>query len=132
MWIFLVQICEYTHFCFSELWFWEEKGSRSFFCAIGVPKKIKNFQRILKTHHTAYRRVTQKKGQLLTRDAANHTFFTHSVVFFNMVTKMQSKSFKFHVKKSLISKYEKLLRFCHKLKGGRGGDTCQKINFPSF
>jgi len=42
----------YTNFCFSELLILKEKKFADFFGAIGVPKKMKNFQKILKKPHT--------------------------------------------------------------------------------
>ena len=47
----------YIHmFAFLNFWFWEKKGSRIFFWAIGVPKKLlKNIGK------TPYRRVAQKR-----------------------------------------------------------------------
>ena len=47
-----------------------EKEVHGFFGTIGVPKKIPNFRKVLKKHHTG---ELHKKGTIL--GAANHTFF---------------------------------------------------------
>ena len=67
----------FAHFCFSKLLILREKKVRGFFFgAIVVPKKITNFQIILK--RTPYRRVAQKRD-IFAPGAANQTFFTHPV-----------------------------------------------------
>ena len=51
------------HFCFSELLILREKGSRIFFLGhLSTKKTIKNFQKILKIHHTG---ELHKKGTIL-------------------------------------------------------------------
>jgi len=62
-----------AHFCVSELLILrEKKNSLIFFWAIGIPKKITNFQKILKRHHTG---DLHKKRYNFAPGAANHTFF---------------------------------------------------------
>ena len=61
-----------AHFCFSELLILREKKIRGFFWAIGVPKKITNFQKILKKHHTG---ELHRKRYNFAPGAANHNFF---------------------------------------------------------
>ena len=66
-----------AHFCFSELLILrEKKDSRIFFWAIGVPKKITNFQKILKKHHTG---ELHKKGTILHQAPQITLFLTHPV-----------------------------------------------------
>ena len=67
-----IDICAFLNF-----WVWEKKGSRIFFWAIGIPKKLKNFKKYWKT---PYRRVAQKRYNF-SPSAANHTFFFTNPVY---------------------------------------------------
>ena len=76
-----------AHFCFSELLILrEKKDSRIFFWAIGVPKKITNFQKILKKHHTG---ELHKKGTILHQAPQITLFFDSPCTYYIIITNHQ-------------------------------------------
>jgi len=63
-----------------NFWFWGKKGSRIFLGAIQVPKKVTNFQKLLKKQHTGelHKKIQFALGAAITR------FFTHPVYAYIM------------------------------------------------
>ena len=66
-----------THFCFSELLILREKKIRGFSFRPLEYKKITNFQKTLKKHHTGA--LHKKKTQFFTRRRKSSFFLTHPV-----------------------------------------------------
>ena len=103
LWIFLLQFCKFSailwcnlfkildfdrnnlfkHCCFLNFWFWDQKKVAYFFRAIGVPTKIKSFQKILRIDQSG---ELQKKVEFCTRRHKSHFFvltlyFCHKTCF---------------------------------------------------
>ena len=96
LWIFLLQFCKFSailwcnlfkildfdrnnlfkHCCFLNFWFWDQKKVAYFFRAIGVPTKIKSFQKILGIDQSG---ELQKKSWILHQAPQITLFCTHPV-----------------------------------------------------